>query len=124
MQAGNVMTLINKTLLRGVGLAATGGLLFAGPAMAGLRPAAERSEPVADPVQAATSASLPDNAEPGPLSVPPAELPVQDLQLAEAVPTESEAPQVAQTYPLPVVKEGYSANRVVSHHRCRRPDPQ
>lgn len=92
--------------------------------MAGLRPAAERSEPVADPVPAATSASLPDTAEPGPLSVPPAELPVQDLQLAEAVPTESEAPQVAQTYPLPVVKEGYSANRVVSHHRCRRPDPQ
>lgn len=93
----------NRTFLRGVGIAATGGLLLGGPAMAEVMPLGERTEPVTNPVALETSAGLPGVTEAGPSDVP-----VPSASLApQAAP---EATLIAQTYPLPVVKEAYSAN--------------
>ncbi|MCP9860565.1 porin family protein [Cyanobium sp. Cruz-8D1] len=89
----NFAKTFKRTFLRGVGIAATGGLLFGGAAMAEVNSLGERSEPVADPVQAL------------------------DAQRAIADPADQLAPQaapqdaslVAQSFPQPEVKEVYSA---------------
>jgi opacity protein-like surface antigen len=92
----------NRTFLRGVGIAATGGLLLGGPAMAEVMPLGENTEPVTNPVAMETSASLPGltEASPSDASTPSATLAPQ---------AGPEATLIAQTYPQPVVKEVYSA---------------
>ncbi|WP_159819617.1 outer membrane protein [Cyanobium sp. Copco_Reservoir_LC18] len=110
------MTLITRIVQRSVGVAATGGLLFGGAAMADVRPADGRSEAVPESIS-----------EPIPAPAPVAEIPVQDPSLMGTVPANQDAadpavapvaaPQaataeatlIAQTYPQPVVKEVYSA---------------
>lgn len=105
-----------RTCLRGVGIAATGGLLLGGPAMAEVRPADERAEPVTNPVTSESSASLPWIAEAGPSDRPAEAVPALESAPSVAAPSASLVPQVApdasliaQTYPQPVVKEVYSA---------------
>ncbi len=107
----------HRTFLRGVGIAATGGLLLGGPAMAELRPAGERTEPVTNPVNSESSASLPGLVETAPSDRPAAAVPALESAPTVAAPSASLAPQVApeatliaQTYPQPEVKEVYSAN--------------
>lgn len=104
------MTLITRIVLRGVGVAATGGLLFGGSAMAEVRSTDGRSGPVSESVS-----------EPIPVEAPAAEVPAQDPLLTGTVPASEAAPSaappaaavdadlIAQTYPQPVVKEVYSA---------------
>ncbi|MCP9798009.1 MULTISPECIES: outer membrane protein [unclassified Cyanobium] len=107
------MTLITRIVQRSVGVAATGGLLFGGAAMAEVRPADGRSEAVPESIS-----------EPIPAEAPAAEIPVQDASLMGAVPASQDVPApavaapqaataedalMAQTYPQPVVKEVYSA---------------
>ncbi len=105
-----------RTFLRGVGIAATGGLLLGGPAMAEIRPAGERTEAVTNPVNSESSAGLPGLAETGPSDRPAAAVPALESAPSVAAPSAELAPQVtpdatliAQTYPQPVVKEVYSA---------------
>lgn len=105
-----------RTFLRGVGIAATGGLLLGGPAMAEIRPVGERTEPVTNPVNSEASAGLPGLAEAGPSDRPAATVPALESSPSVAAPSAELAPQVtpdatliAQTYPQPVVKEVYSA---------------
>jgi opacity protein-like surface antigen len=79
-----------RTLLRGVGIAATGGLLFGGAAMAEVNSLREDSEPVGAPVQALDT--------PQAMADPAGQLAPQDPTL------------IAQTFPQPEVKEVYSAD--------------
>lgn len=105
-----------RTFLRGVGVAATGSLLFGGSAMAELRPTTERSEAVTDVVTAESPATVSALVPAGPGAVSTAEVP-GDPRQPVADPAPAAAPQaaapdttlIAQTYPLPVVKEVYSA---------------
>lgn len=106
----------HRTFLRGVGIAATGGLLLGGPAMAEVTPAGERTEPVTNAVNPEAPASLPGLVETGPSDRPAAAVPALDSASPVAAPSASLAPRVApdaaliaQTYPQPVVKEVYSA---------------
>ncbi|KEF41983.1 MAG: hypothetical protein ER33_08275 [Cyanobium sp. CACIAM 14] len=108
-------------MLRGLGLAATGGLLIGAPAMAGIRAPGERSEPLASPAAVESVATLPAQPDQGALEPRVAMAPSSEPQLSpsEPQPTGSaSAPsvavtpapiEVAQTYPQPAVKEGYSA---------------
>ena len=112
----NFTRTFHRTFLRGVGIAATGGLLLGGPAMAEVRTAGERAEPVTNPVTLETSASLPGNVEAVPSESSVAAVPALETTPTVAAPSASLAPQVApevtliaQTYPQPVVKEVYSA---------------
>lgn len=107
------MTLITRIVQRSVGIAATGGLLFGGAAMAEVRPADGLSDAGPEAIS-----------EPIPAEAPAAEIPVQDASLMGAVPASQDVPApavaapqaatvdaalIAQTYPQPVVKEVYSA---------------
>lgn len=91
-----------RTFLRGVGVAATGSLLFGGSAMAELRPSTERSEALTDVVAAESSTTVPALVEAGPSPVSAAELPTPLAATQDAT-------LIAQTFPQPVVKEVYSA---------------
>jgi opacity protein-like surface antigen len=97
------MTLITRIVLRSVGVAATGGLLLGGSAMAEVQPPEGRSgsvtESVSEPVPAEAPAGLAGIAAP--------EVPGAVPSLTGTVPAEPTL--IAQTYPLPVVKEAYSA---------------
>lgn len=114
----NFASTFQRTFLRGVGIAATGGLLFGGTAMAEVRPLGERSEPVSDPIPANPSATAPGLAEAAPDETSTASLPALQPGLAVAAPgkalaepiTPGSADLIAQTFPQPVVKEAYSAN--------------
>ena len=72
--------------------------------MAELRPSTERSEAVTDVVAAVPSATVPALVEAGPSPESAAELPAP-----APVAATQEATLIAQTYPMPVVKEAYSA---------------
>ena len=85
-----------KACVRGVGIAATGGLLLGGPAIAEAGPADEGAEPVTNPVTSESPAGLPGIAEDGPSA----------NLVPEVTP---DATLIAQTFPQPVVKEVYSA---------------
>jgi opacity protein-like surface antigen len=98
--------IVTKSFLRGVGIAATGGLLLGGPAMAGTRPSDQRPESAAS--VAVEGISAPAVSPLDAAAVPQA----ADQQLAAVptpAPTAAAAPEIAQTYPVPVVKEEYSA---------------
>jgi opacity protein-like surface antigen len=112
----NVTSTFHRTFLRGVGIAATGGLLLGGPAMAEVRPVGERAEPVTNPAPSESSASLSGLAEAGPSDRPAAAVPTLESAPSVAAPSAELAPQaapdatlIAQTYPQPEVKEVYSA---------------
>lgn len=105
-----------RSFLRGMGIAATGGLLLGGPAMAEVRPVGERTEPVTNPVTSESSAGLPGLAEAGPSDRPATAVPALESAPSVAAPSASldsqvapDAILIAQTYPQPVVKEVYSA---------------
>ncbi len=105
-----------RTFLRGVGIAATGGLLLGGPAMAEVRAVGERAEPVTNPVTSESSASLPGLVEAGRSDRPATVVPALESAPSVAAPSANLTPQaapdatlIAQTYPQPVVKEVYSA---------------
>ena len=96
---------IKQTFLRGVGIAATGGLLLGGPAMADVRTLGDRSEPATDQVPAETATNLSVHAEAGASGV---ELDPARSAVSQTAP--QDATLIAQTFPEPVVKEVYSAN--------------
>ena len=100
-----------RTFLRGVGIAATGGLLLGGPAMADVRTLGERSEPVTDVIPVESSPRLSALADLGPGAAVSSAVPAHDppaMGVAQQV-APQDASLIAQTYPLPVVKEAYSA---------------
>lgn len=109
------MTLITRIVLRGVGVAATGGLLLGGSAMAGVRPGDGASDPaspsVSEPLLAEAPAAEVPILDPsltgtGPAIEAPATVPAQSTPVAASP---ADATLIAQTYPQPVVKEVYSA---------------
>lgn len=120
-------TFFTRSLLRGVGIAASGGVLLGASAMAATTPAAtssERSQAAAEPAPIASAASLNKSeslAIVGASSTESAATAVEGMapSAAEArvvatfIPADGSAvpsaPQLAQTYPQPVVREGYSA---------------
>ncbi len=98
--------IVSKSFLRGVGIAATGGLLLGGPAMAGTRPSDQSPEAVTA-VAAQETAAPAITAEATPGAAQAAEL--QVAAVPAPVPATVAAPEVAQTYPVAVVEEGFSA---------------
>ncbi len=100
----NFTSTFRRTFLRGVGIAATGGLLIGGPAMADVRTPGERSQPVTDLVPADSAAGLPGPAEAAPSLASAAQVPALNPQAGVQNGT-----LIAQTYPQPEVKEAFSA---------------
>ena len=96
------MTSLSDFLLRGLGVATTGGLLLGGPALAGLRPPEEAKDPPAAALPLVTPATSSQAAEPSATDTPPADP-------AVSITPSEDAMELAQTYPMPEVKEGYSA---------------